>query len=101
MWTTARRLSATTAALGSLLVGSAAAAAVEPPKDCGRTTIGGKRYQVKVDQITCQTGLRHTRRYIDTRARPTGYRCRLYPSRRDRVRFYCSSGRRVFFAIRR
>ena len=88
-------------AAGCLLAAPLGSPATEPPEDCGRTTVGGKRYQVKVDQIRCSTGLRHARRYLATGARPSGYRCRTYPSRRNRVRFYCSSDRRVFFAIRR
>jgi hypothetical protein len=79
----------------------ATAGAVIPPKDCGRITVDEKRYQVKADQISCTTGRVNARRFLTTGARPAGYTCRNYPSRKDRVDFYCNNGRKIFFAIRR
>ena len=77
------------------------ASAVVPPKDCGMMRVDGKRYQVKVDQITCRSGRSYATKYLERKSRPSGYRCRTYPSHKGRVRFYCHSGRKIFFAIRR
>lgn len=78
-----------------------ASQAVVPPKDCGRMTLAGKRYQVKVDQISCASGRKKAKAYVERGARPAGYRCKRYASKVDRVRFYCNDGRKIFFAIRR
>jgi hypothetical protein len=78
-----------------------AAPAIVPPKDCGRMTLKGKRYQVMVDQISCGAGRAYVKAYFKRHHKPGGYSCRTYPSKRNRVRFYCNSGRKVFFAIRR
>ncbi len=75
--------------------------AVEPPQNCGRMTVKGKRYQVKADQISCRTGRDYAKRFIRSGRKPRGYRCRDYPSRVGRVDFYCNDGRKIFFAIRR
>lgn len=77
------------------------AQSVVPPRDCGRMTVKGSPYQVKVDQITCAQGRRFGKSYLVDHVKPSGYRCRDLPSRVGRVRVYCSSGRRVFFLIRR
>ena len=92
-------------AVAAVAAGAAAvpavAPAVVPPRDCGMMSLSGKRYQIKVDQISCSDGKSYARRYIASRTKPRGYRCRLYPSRRNRVRFYCNNGRKIFFGIRR
>ncbi len=75
--------------------------AVVPPRDCGKTTVRGKAYQIKVDQISCAQGRRDSRRFLISKRKPKGYRCRTYASKPDRVRFYCNRGVKVFFAIRR
>jgi hypothetical protein len=77
------------------------AGAVVPPKGCGTITVNSKRYQVKADQMSCQTGRDHARRYLARHVAPSGYRCRDRPSRKGRVDFYCNNGRKIFFAIRR
>jgi hypothetical protein len=87
--------------LALTLTTSGPAGAVVPPKDCGRMSDGGQRYQVKVDGISCKAGRRYASRYLDRESSPAGYRCRDYPSRRGRVDFYCNAGRKIFFAIRR
>lgn len=90
-----------TLAAASLLWLPMAANGVVPPKNCGEITVKEKRYQIKADQISCATGRVHSRRFLSTGARPEGYRCKNYPSRRDRVDFYCNNARKIFFAIRR
>jgi hypothetical protein len=92
-------LSAATA--GALAAGPAIAPAVVPPRDCGRMSVDGKRYQVKVDQIACKSGKSYAKTYIQRRTKPSGYTCKRYPSRKNRVAFYCNNGRKIFFAIRR
>lgn len=84
-----------------LLAGPAPAArATVPPVDCGKLSVKGKRYTVKADQVRCADARSHTRRYLARRQRPAGYRCTTYPSS-TKLRFRCSKGVRVFFAIRR
>lgn len=85
------------AALGVLAPGSVA---IVPPSDCGKMTVKGKRYNVKADQLRCRTARPHARRYLSTHTRPTGYRCRDYGSQ-TKLKFRCSRGIKVFFAIRR
>ena len=95
-----------TAALGiagvlalALLVAPGAPATV-PPKNCGKMSVSGKRYQIKADQIRCATAKSHARRYLRTHDRPSGYRCNDFGSS-TKLKFRCSKGNRVFFAIKR
>jgi hypothetical protein len=99
--TTKLGLAAVIAVTTALAAGPAVAPAVVPPRDCGNMKVSGKRYQIKVDQISCKDGKGYAKKYIVNRSKPRGYRCKQYPSKRNRVRFYCNNGRRVFFAIRR
>ena len=92
---------AATVTIGALAGGAATAPAVVPPKDCGRMTVEGKRYQVKVDQISCRSGKRYTKTYLTSSRKPSGYTCRRYTARKGRVTFTCNDGRKQFFAIRR
>ena len=78
-----------------------AATGVVPPKNCGTKTIAGKRYQVKADQMSCKRGRRLAKRFIVRNRKPRGYKCRDFPSQRNRVDFYCSKERKIYFAIRR
>lgn len=98
---TSRILVTALAVVACALVAAPGAGAVVPPRDCGRSTLGGKPYQIKVDQISCAQGRSFARGYVSSRSRPRGYRCRDYPTKKGRVKFYCANGRRVFFAIRR
>jgi hypothetical protein len=75
-------------------------AATVPPKNCGTITVKGKRYQIKADQMRCDTAKTYSRRYLRRRARPSGYRCRSY-SGGTALKFRCSKRVKVFFAIRR
>ena len=88
-------------AAAALLALPTLATAVVPPKNCGTMTVSGKRYQVKADQISCRSGREYAKRFITSGRKPSGYRCRDYPSRKGRVDFYCNDGRKIFFAIRR
>ena len=96
----AASLAALLAVLGLLAAAGPTARATVPPVDCGALTVKGKRYTVKADQIRCADARSHTRRYLGERRRPAGYRCANYTSS-TKLRFRCSKGVRVFFAIRR
>ncbi len=76
------------------------AAAIVPPRNCGTLKAKGKRYNIKADQIRCRTARAHASRYLTAGRRPRGYRCRNY-GRQTKIKFRCSKGIRVFFAIRR
>ena len=76
------------------------AGAIQPPRKCGTLTVKGKSYTIKADQIRCRTARSHARRYLSTGRRPRGYRCRNY-GRETKIKFRCSKGIRVLFAIRR
>lgn len=78
----------------------ASAEAIVPPTDCGNLTVRSKRYNVKADQLRCPTVRSHTRRYLSTGRRPSGYTCKSYGSE-TRLKFRCAKGVQVFFAIRR
>jgi hypothetical protein len=88
-------------ALVALAVSAGAATAVVPPKNCGIQTVAGKRYQIKADQMRCKTAKRYSRSYLASRRRPSGYSCRSYRASDTKLKFRCSKGIRVFFAIRR
>ena len=87
--------------LAAALCLPAATGAVVPPKNCGTMDVRGKRYQVKADQISCTSGRRYARRFLIRGTKPSGYRCRDYPSKKGRVDFYCNDARKIYFAIRR
>lgn len=88
----------TTLCLAGLVVAQPAGAIV-PPKNCGYTKVGGKRYNVKADQMTCRTARTYSRRYLSSRRKPSGYRCRDYSG--GALKFKCDRRSRSFFAIRR
>ena len=71
-----------------------------PPKNCGMLEVGSKRFQVKADQIRCRTARKYARSYLVSSRKPSGYRCRNY-GRETKIKFRCSKGKRVLFAIRR
>ena len=71
-----------------------------PPKDCGMITAKGKRYQIKADQLRCTTARRASARYLRYGIKPRGYSCRIYGPG-TAIKFRCSKGVRVIFAIRR
>ncbi len=92
------------AALGLALLLSAATApragAIVPPKNCHMMTVKGKRYQIKADQMRCSRARDYSRAYLSRHRRPAGYRCSDYGSE-TRLKFRCSRGIKVFFAIKR
>ena len=75
-------------------------AAIVPPTDCGIITVKGKRYDIKSDQLRCRTVRPWASRYLSTRRKPSGYTCRNFGSQ-TKLKFRCSRGIKVFFAIRR
>jgi hypothetical protein len=98
--TTRRSLTAITLALAVLLVSAAPSPAPVTPRNCGISTIGGKRYQIKADQIRCSTAKRWARTYLNRHRRPSGYSCRNYSSS-TKLKFRCTKREKVFFAIKR
>ena len=80
--------------------GAGAAWAPVPPRNCGMLEAGGKRFNIKADQIRCRRARRYARRYLVQHVKPSGYSCRKY-GRETSIAFRCSKGVRVLFAIRR
>ncbi len=83
-----------------LLVTAAPSPAPVQPRNCGKITVKGKRYQIKADQVRCAVAKERARDYLRTSSRPSGYRCRSYDSG-TALKFRCWKGKRVYFAIRR
>jgi hypothetical protein len=71
-----------------------------PPRNCGMLEAKGKRFNIKADQLRCSRARRYARRYLVSHDRPRGYSCRDY-GRSTSIKFRCSKGNRVIFAIRR
>jgi hypothetical protein len=71
-----------------------------PPRNCGMLEEGGKRFNIKADQLRCGPARRYARRYLGSHTKPRGYSCRDY-GRETSIKFRCSRGERVLFAIRR
>jgi hypothetical protein len=92
-------VTAITFALVVVLAPGAAWAPV-PPRNCGMLEAKGKRFNIKADQIRCRTARRQAKRYLRYGDRPSGYSCRTF-GRSTRIKFRCSKGPRVLFAIRR
>ena len=88
-----------TCLLALAVAGAQPAGATVPAKDCGSTRVNGKRYNVKADQMRCRPARRYARRYLASHRRPSGYRC--HDIKHSKVKFRCSRGAKVFFAIRR
>ena len=76
------------------------AAAIVPPKNCGKLEANGKRYNIKADQMRCRTARKYARRYLTSGHKPRGYSCRNY-GRETKIKFRCSKSIKVVFAIRR
>jgi hypothetical protein len=86
--------------IGICAVIASGAGATVPPKNCGMMSVKSKRYQIKADQMRCDTAKTYSRRYLSRHARPSGYRCTDFSSS-TKLKFRCAKGVRVFFAIRR
>lgn len=84
----------------ALALAAAPAGAIVPPKNCGMQSVNGKRYQIKADQMRCTTAKTYSRRYLAFHRRPSGYSCRNYGAE-TKLKFRCSRGIHVFFAIKR
>jgi hypothetical protein len=74
--------------------------AIVPPTDCGIITVKGKRYDIKADQLRCRTAKPYASRYLSAHRKPSGYSCRDF-GKETKLKFRCSRGIKVFFAIRR
>ena len=67
------------ALVGGLFALSAGPAeAIVPPKDCKIITVGGKRYNIKSDQIKCTTAREYATKYLRTRDAPRSWKCYRY-----------------------
>jgi hypothetical protein len=75
--------------------------ATVPPRDCGLTTVKGKRYDIKTHLVTCKRGKRWARTYLRSGQKPNGWKCRDYSASVTKFRFICRRGGKDFFAIRR
>jgi hypothetical protein len=62
-------------------------------------SVNGKTYNIKADQLRCTRARRYARRYLTSRSKPAGYSCRTYTN--SALKFRCSKGIRVYYAIRR
>jgi hypothetical protein len=71
-----------------------------PPRDCGMLEVRDKRFNVKSDRIRCRKARRYAKSYLRRHDAPSGYSCRDY-GRETKIKFRCSKGVRVLFAIRR
>ncbi len=79
---------------------AAPSTAIVPPTDCGVIKVKGKRYDIKADQLRCKTAKPYASKYLSTHRRPTGYSCRDF-GKETKLKFRCSRGIKVFFAIKR
>jgi hypothetical protein len=70
------------------------------PRNCGMLEAKGRVFNIKADQVRCHRARRYARRYLVRHIKPRGYSCRDY-GRETRIKFRCSKGVRVLFAIRR
>jgi hypothetical protein len=83
-----------------LVLASAPAGAIVPPKDCGFMTVSSHRYNIKADQMRCATARSYSSSYLRRHRAPRGYSCHDYKSG-TKLKFRCSHGIKVFFAIKR
>jgi hypothetical protein len=83
---------------GAMLI-PAEAGAIVPPRNCGKMSVNGKTYNIKADQLRCTRARRYARSYLTSRSKPAGYSCRTYSG--SALKFRCSKGIRVYYAIRR
>lgn len=90
-----------TLAVIALALSAGLASAIVPPKSWGMQSVSGKRFQIKADQMRCQTATRYSRTYLAEGRRPSGYSCTNYRASETKLKFRCAKGIRVFFAIRR
>jgi hypothetical protein len=77
----------------------AKAGATVPPRNCGKLSVNGRTYNIKADQLRCRPARSYSKRYLTSRWKPSGYSCRGYQN--SALKFRCSKGIRVYYAIRR
>ncbi len=97
-----KKLTAVCAAAGLTALVAAPAGAIVPPRDCGKITVKGKRYNIKADQLRCPTARRYAEAYLRSGTRPRYYRCERGSGR---ITVRCVAARynpdRTFWAIKR
>jgi len=71
-----------------------------PPRDCGMLTAKGKQFNIKADQLRCKPARRYAKAFLARADAPSGYECRTFGTD-TRIKFRCSKGTKVLFAIRR
>jgi hypothetical protein len=86
-------------ALAAPMLIPAGSGAIVPPRNCGKMTVSGRTYNIKADQLRCPRARRYAKRYLTSRSKPAGYSCRTYTN--SALKFRCSKGIRVYYAIRR
>ena len=91
------------AAVVAALIATGPASAIVPPKDCGRVTVSHKRYNIKADQLKCDSARRYSITYLKSRTKPRHYRCYRYSG--SKLVFKCvntsANPDKTFFAIKR
>ena len=94
------RLTVLVLTLLAVAVACAPAVAIVPPRNCGYMTVKSQRYNIKADQLRCRRARDYARGYLQSRERPSGYSCRNYGAG-TAMKFRCTRGVKVFFAIKR
>ena len=87
-------------AVAAMTLAGAPAGGTVPPKNCGYMSVAGHRYNIKADQIRCATARPYATSYLRSHSAPRGYTCRDYSSG-TKLKFRCTHGIKVFFAIKR
>jgi hypothetical protein len=82
------------------LVGATPAltSATVPPRNCGTLTVAKRHYVIKADQLRCTTAKTSAKTYLVSHRKPKGFTCRDFKD--SSMKFRCSKGIQVFFAIR-
>ena len=83
-----------------LLVFPAPSPAPTAPRNCGNITVKSKQYQIKADQIRCRTAKKWARSYLNSRSKPSGYKCRAGSSGSS-LKFRCWKRTHSYLAIKR
>jgi hypothetical protein len=91
------------AGLAAATLAAAPAGAIVPPKDCKIIKVGGKRYNIKADQLKCTKARDYSATYLRTHHKPSGYVCNRYSG--SSIVFRCVNTHynpdRTFFAIKK
>jgi hypothetical protein len=90
-------------ALAFATVSPQGAGAIVPPRDCKTIKVKGKTYNIKADQLQCTSARRYADRYLETRWKPSGYKCSRFTG--SRLVFRCvntkASPDKTYFAIKK